>query len=467
MCEGPATEVVVREGNGLRERERWNRQGGETELVSVEKKMECCVIGTGYVGLVTGACLADLGRSVTCVDRDAKKIEFLSQGKVPIYEAGLEAVVQRTIAGGTLKFTGDVGRAVSSSEYVFITVDTPPDEEGKADLTNVDEVARDIAAAINGYKIIINKSTMPVGSTRRVQRIIEEAMSEYHEFDVVSNPEFLREGTAVSDFMKPARIVVGGDSQKAIMRMTELYRGVDAPLLVTDPVSAEMIKYASNAFLATKVSYINAIANICEAVGADVREVSLGMGYDERIGFEFLKAGPGFGGSCFPKDCRALLAISSESGYDFNLLEGVLDVNQEQQELVVSKVERAVGGLEGKNVAVLGLAFKANTDDIRESPAVNVTRMLLEKGARVTAYDPQAMESARRELEGATFAQDPYQAVEGADVMVLLTEWDEFKWLDYGRVKELMSAPLIVDTRNCLDPAVLRKLGFVYEGVGR
>jgi len=429
--------------------------------------MECCVIGTGYVGLVTGACLADLGHSVTCADRDKEKIESLSRGRVLIFEAGLEAIVERNVASRNLGFTSDIRRAIASCEFIFITVDTPPDAEGKADLANVDSVAREIAAAINGYKVIINKSTVPVGSTRRVQRIIEEAMEEYHEFDVVSNPEFLREGTAVSDFLKPARIVIGSDSQKAIMRITGLYRRIDAPLLVTDPVSAEMIKYASNAFLATKVSYINAIANICEAVGADVREVSLGMGYDERIGFEFLKAGPGFGGSCFPKDCRALLAISGDSGYDFNLLEGVLEVNQEQQERVVAKVERALGGLDGKNIGVLGLAFKANTDDIRESPAVNVTRMLLEKGARVTAYDPQAMDNARQALPGAGFAEDPYQAVQGADAMVLLTEWDEFKWLDYGRARELMESPLIVDTRNCLDPAVLRKLGFHYEGVGR
>ncbi len=450
-------------GDGAVPSERRRRN----EPVSSRKQMECCVIGTGYVGLVTGACLADLGHLITCVDRDSEKIDALRQGDVPIFEAGLEAIVERQVASGNLRFTSDIRGAIASSEFIFVTVNTPPDSEGKADLTNVDSVAREIAAVINGYKVIINKSTVPVGSTRRVERTIEESMDEYCEFDVVSNPEFLREGTAVSDFQKPARIVIGSDSQKAIMRMIELYRGIDAPLLVTDPVSAEMIKYASNAFLATKVSYINAIANICEAVGGDVREVSLGMGYDERIGFEFLKAGPGFGGSCFPKDCRALLAISVDSGYDFNLLKGVLDVNREQQERVVMKIERVLGGLEGKKVAILGLAFKANTDDIRESPAVNVIRMLLEKGAVVKAYDPQAMDNTRRTLSGVEFADDPYQAVRGADVMVLLTEWDEFKWLDYSRVGELMKSRSIVDTRNCLDPVVLRKLGFAYEGIGR
>lgn len=430
-------------------------------------EMDCCVIGTGYVGLVTGACLADLGHTVIGADRDIRKIELLSGGKVPIFEAELESMVGRNLESGSLSFTSDIHRAVGVSEFVFITVGTPSDINGKADLTQVDEVARDIAAALEGYKVIINKSTVPVGSTRRVERIIEESMVEYHEFDVVSNPEFLREGTAVLDFMKPSRIVIGSDSQKAIMRMSELYRGLNAPLLITDPVSAEMIKYASNALLATKVSFINAVANLCEAVGADVREVSLGMGYDERIGFEFLKAGPGFGGSCFPKDCRALLAIARDHGYHFELLEGVMKVNQEQHERMVEKVENVAGGLEGRKVGVLGLAFKANTDDIRESPAMHITRRLVEKGAVVTAFDPQAVENAREELPGAAFAGDAYEAADGAEILVLLTEWDEFKWLDYERIKERMMSPSIVDTRNCLDPAVLRKLGFTYEGVGR
>ncbi|PKQ28066.1 MAG: UDP-glucose 6-dehydrogenase [Candidatus Anoxymicrobium japonicum] len=429
--------------------------------------MDCCIIGTGYVGLVTGSCLADMGHSVICADNDETKIEALSGGNVPIYETGLEAIVRGNLESGNLKFTTRVHDAVASSEFIFITVGTPSDADGSADLAYVDEVAREIARAIDSYKVVINKSTVPVGSTKRVQRIIEESMPERHEFDVVSNPEFLREGSAVSDFLTPARIIIGSDSQKAAMRMTALYRGIDAPLLVTDPASAEMIKYASNAFLATKVSYINAIASLCEAVGADVREVSLGMGYDGRIGFEFLKAGPGFGGSCFPKDCRALLQISRESGYNFNLLEGVLDVNREQQERIAARIERSAGGLKGKNVGALGLAFKANTDDVRESPAVIIVEMLIEKGARVTIYDPEAMDNARKELENARFARDPYEVADSADMLVLLTEWDEFKWLDYGRVLKLMRRPYIMDTRNCLDPVALRKLGFTYEGVGR
>ncbi len=425
------------------------------------------MIGTGYVGLVTGACLADLGHTVLCVDRDSEKIEALSAGRVPIYEEGLEALVRKNLESGDLRFTTDVQETVSKSKFVFITVDTPPDEVGRADMTHVEQVARSIAGSINDYKVIINKSTVPIGSTKMVQRIIEESMEEHCEYDVVSNPEFLREGNAVSDFLNPSRIVIGSDSQKAVILLTELYRGLDAPLLVTDPVSAEMIKYASNAFLATKVTYINAIANLCEAVGADVREVAIGMGYDERIGFEFLKPGPGFGGSCFPKDCRALLAISRDHGYDFDLLDGVLEVNREQHERMVTKVDRMAGGLKGKKVGVLGLAFKANTDDVRESPAVKVTRMLLERGAQVTAFDPRAMDNARRELSGAGFAESAYEVARGADILVLLTEWDEFKWLDYERVLELMARPLIVDARNCLDPGVLRKLGFTYEGIGR
>jgi UDPglucose 6-dehydrogenase len=429
--------------------------------------MECCIIGTGYVGLVTGACLAEIGHDVMCVDQDTAKVASLSAGQVPIYEADLETLVQRNLKSGNLSFTTGIHSAVSASEFIFITVDTPSDAEGNADLTNVDEVARQIAAALDGYKVIVNKSTVPVGTTKRVQRIIDEAKTEYHEFDVVSNPEFLREGSAVGDFLRPARIIIGSDSQKAAMRMTALYKAVDAPLLITDPASAEMIKYASNAFLATKVSYINAIANLCEAVGADVREVSLGMGYDDRIGFEFLKAGPGFGGSCFPKDCRALLKISQENGYHFELLEGVLKVNREQQERMVEKIERVAGGLEGRKICLLGLAFKANTDDVRESPAIVIAAELMEKGARVTAYDPQAMDNSREALASAEFAGDAYDAAQGADVLVLLTEWDEFKWLDYARVKEIMARPSIIDTRNCLDPAVLRKLGFTYEGVGR
>lgn len=429
--------------------------------------MKITVIGAGYVGLVTGACLAHLGNEVFCVDKDLSKIHQLAEGKVPIYEMGLEEMVRQNLEAGRLGFTTEVSWAIGESEVIFITVGTPSTEEGEADLSAVREVAEEIAASINGYKVIVNKSTVPVGSTRMVERIIGERIDGLYDFDVVSNPEFLREGSAVQDFLHPDRIVIGADNQRAIGVMTELYRPIRAPLVVTDPASAEMIKYASNAFLATKVSFINAISNICEAVGADVREVALGMGYDRRIGFEFLRSGPGFGGSCFPKDCRALIDIARKAGYHFYLLEGVMEVNRQQMALMVGKARRLLGTLRGKKVAIWGLAFKANTDDVRESPAIHIARLLKDEGSELKAYDPVAIANARKELSGISFVEDPYQAVEGAELLMLLTDWDEFKWLDFRLVKELMAQPRIIDARNILDPMNLRRLGFDYEGVGR
>lgn len=427
--------------------------------------MKIAVIGTGYVGLVTGACFADLGHSVIGVDKEAGKIDRLNRGEVTIYEVGLPELLARNL-GRNLNFTTDTSEAVGGSEVIFITVGTPQGEEGKADMTYVVEASSEIADAINGYKIIANKSTMPVGSTRLVERVVKER-AEGEEFDVISNPEFLREGTAVRDFMNPDRIVIGTESQKAAGIMSELYRPLKAPLFITDPASAEMIKYASNAFLATKVSFINAIANICEAVDADVKEVALGMGYDHRIGFEFLRSGPGFGGSCFPKDCQALIEIARGSGYYFYLLEGVMQVNQEQMELMVKKVEKRLEGMQGKNIAAWGLAFKPNTDDVRDSPAVEIIRMLMEGGAQVRAYDPQAMDNARSLLPGLECARSALEAVEDADLLLILTDWDEFKMEDFRKVKELMRGEDLLDTRNCLEPLSMRRLGLNYEGIGR
>ncbi|MDI6831865.1 MAG: UDP-glucose/GDP-mannose dehydrogenase family protein [Actinomycetota bacterium] len=427
--------------------------------------MKIAVIGTGYVGLVTGACFADLGHSVIGVDKDGEKIARLNRGEVTIYEVGLPELLSRHL-GRNLSFTTDTAEAVGTSEIVFITVGTPQGEDGAADMSYVIEAARDIAEAINGYKVIVNKSTMPVGSTRLVERVIKERAGG-EEFDVISNPEFLREGTAVRDFMHPDRVVVGTESQRAAGIMAELYRPLNAPLFITDPASAEMIKYASNAFLATKVSFINAIANICEAVDADVKEVAMGMGYDRRIGFEFLRSGPGFGGSCFPKDCQALIDIARRSGYSFHLLEGVMQVNREQMELMARKVERRLGGLEGRRIAAWGLAFKANTDDVRDSPALEIIRKLMEGGAEVIAYDPQAMDNARQALPELRCAGSALEAVEGADLLLILTDWDEFKLQDFRRVGEVMKGREIVDTRNCLEPLSVRRLGFIYEGVGR
>ena len=427
--------------------------------------MKITIVGTGYVGLVTGACFADLGHEVTCVDVVAEKVEKLRGGQIPIHEPGLEEVVQRGLDAGRLRFTTELGEGVRSSQFVFICVPTPPAEDGSADLSHVQQAALDIAQHVGDYKIIVNKSTVPIGSSHLVERIVGERLPAQIEFDVASNPEFLREGSAVFDFMHPDRVVIGTRSERAAGLLTELFRPLGAPLIVTDPATAEMIKYASNAFLATKISYINAIANICDQVGADVKDVALGMGYDARIGFEFLKPGPGFGGSCLPKDCRALINVAADQGYDFGLLRGVLEVNDEQHRVITAKLERLVGGLAGRTIGVWGLAFKPNTDDVRDSPALAVIRDLLARGARVRAYDPVV--DVGRTFEGVERAPGAVEAVEAVDALLLLTEWNEFRWLDFVRVREVMTTPVVVDARNFLDPHMLRQLGFTYEGVGR
>ena len=427
--------------------------------------MRICLVGTGYVGLVTGACFADLGHDVICVDVVAEKVEKLRGGQIPIHEPGLDEVVQRGLEAGRLRFTTDLGEGVRNSQFVFICVPTPPAEDGSADLSHVEQAAIDIAKHIGDYKVIVNKSTVPIGSSRIVERMVRERLPAQIDFDVASNPEFLREGSAVFDFMHPDRVVIGTGSERAAGLLTELYRPLGAPLIVTDPATAEMIKYASNAFLATKISFINAISNICDSVGADVKDVALGMGYDARIGFEFLRPGPGFGGSCLPKDCRALISLAEKNGYDFGLLRGVLQVNDAQRIVITSKVARLLGGLDGKVIGVWGLAFKPNTDDIRYSPSLAVIHDLLAAGARIRAYDPAVAEE--QSFDGVERATDALDAVEGADALVLLTEWNEFRWLDFGRVRQAMRTPTVVDARNFLDPHLLRQLGFTYEGIGR
>ena len=422
------------------------------------------VIGTGYVGLTTGAYLAHLGHSVVCADVVAEKVERLNRGDVPIFEAGLDELVREGLDSGRLSFVLGAEPAVDEAEFVFLCVQTPQGDDGSADLTYVRQAASDIGQHLKPESVVINKSTVPVGSTR----VVEQALGRDDVF-VVSNPEFLREGSAVYDCLNPDRIVIGSDDQAAAMRVRELFESLRAPVVITDPASAETIKYASNAFLATKVSFVNALANVCEAVGADVREVVLGMGYDKRIGFEFLKPGPGWGGSCFPKDTRAMVHIAEDGGYDFGMLKGVIAVNDEQYERMATKVERAAGGsLEGKLVAAWGLSFKARTDDLRDSPAIEVIRRLESRGAKVRAYDPAIPETANRPaLQGIDVATDPYSACEGADVLVVLTEWDEFRWLEFATVAGLMRSPVIVDTRNLLEPAAVRRRGFDYVGLGR
>jgi UDPglucose 6-dehydrogenase len=420
------------------------------------------IIGTGYVGLTTGAYLASLGHTVVCADVVPEKVAQLSKGKVPILEAGLDELVREGLDSGRLSFVLGGETAVKGAEFVFLCVPTPQGDDGSADLSYVRQAAEDVAPHLEAEAVVINKSTVPVGSTR----IVEQALQRDDVF-VVSNPEFLREGSAVHDCLHPDRIVIGSDDQAAAMRVAGLFENLKAPLVITDPASAETIKYASNAFLATKVSFVNALANVCEAVGADVREVVLGMGYDKRIGFEFLKPGPGWGGSCFPKDTKAMVRIAEDHGYDFGLLRGVIDVNDEQYERMVAKVVRACGGdVTSKVVAAWGLTFKARTDDLRDSPALEVIRRLQERGATVRAYDPGADRDAPR-LAGIEVGDDPYGICEGADVLAVLTEWDEFRWLDFAKVAGLMKAAVIVDTRNLLEPAAIRRRGFTYEGVGR
>ncbi len=420
------------------------------------------VIGTGYVGLTTGAYLAHLGHQVTCADIFEEKVARLRKGDVPILEAGLEELVTEGLAAGRLDFVVGAAGAVEDAEFVFLCVQTPQGEDGSADLTYIREAAAEIGERLRPEAIVINKSTVPVGSTR----VVEQTLGRDDVF-VVSNPEFLREGSAVYDCLHPDRIVIGSDDQAAAMRVAALFESLKAPLVITDPASAETIKYASNAFLATKVSYVNALANVCEAVGADVREVVLGMGYDKRIGFEFLKPGPGWGGSCFPKDTRAMVRIAEDAGYDFGLLRGVITVNDEQYERMTAKVERMLDvPVDGASIAVWGLTFKARTDDLRDSPSVEVVRRLQAKGASIKAYDP-AISGPRPSLEGIEVLDDPYAVCEGADVLVVLTEWDEFRWLDFAKVAGLMRAARLVDTRNLLEPAAVRRRGFTYDGLGR
>jgi UDPglucose 6-dehydrogenase len=419
---------------------------------------DIAVIGTGYVGLTTGACFAHIGHRVVCADVDAEKVERLVAGELPIFEPGLEQIVRDAVRNGRLSFVVGAAEAAASCEFAYLCVPTPQGDDGSADLSYIEIAASQISPVLPANAIVVNKSTVPVGSTKVVERVLQRP-----DVKVVSNPEFLREGSAVNDFLKPDRIVIGSDDQAAAIRVASLYLGVSAPLIVTDPASAETIKYAANAFLATKISFVNAVAAVCENVGADVNDVVLGIGYDKRIGQEFLRPGPGWGGSCFPKDTRAMVKIAADSGYDFDLLKGVITVNDEQRARMVDKVAHAVGRIDGARVAVWGLTFKANTDDLRESPALAILDVLVQGGAVVRAYDPQV----RHDLKGIEVVDDPYAACDGADVLLVLTEWDQFRWLDLDIVRQRLASPRIVDTRNLLDRAVAQRTGFEYQGVGR
>jgi len=430
--------------------------------------MNLCVIGTGYVGLVTGAVFADLGNTVICVDKDAAKIDKLKRGIMPIYEPGLEEMVARNSEDGRLFFSTDIADGVRRGEVVFIAVGTPAGSDGYADLGAVKDVAKTIAANLDRYKVVVNKSTVPVGTGDLVREIIEaNKVRPDVEFDVVSNPEFLREGNAINDTLYPDRIVIGAPAKNVAMRIIELYAPLERPMIVTDVHSAEMIKYASNAFLATKISFINAIANICEMVNADVVQVSKAMGLDQRIGGQFLNAGLGYGGSCFGKDTSCLVSTADRLGYDFALLKDVIAINDVQPRRFVARMRDALGSLSGKTIAVLGLAFKPNTDDLRDAKSLEIIADLLADGAAVKAYDPIAMDNTRAVFPQIEYSENAYDAAYGADAVVVVTEWNEFKYLDLARVKESMKQPIIFDGRNVYDPERMRRLGFSYYCVGR
>lgn len=429
--------------------------------------MNISIIGTGYVGLVTGACLAEIGNRVFCVDNDSKKIKSLSRGIVPIYEPGLKDLISRNVKKKRLFFSVNLKDAVKRSEIIFISVGTPPKEDGEADLTGIESVARNIALNMSDYRLIVEKSTVPVETGEWVKHTLSTYVKRKVKFDVASNPEFLREGSAISDFMHPDRIVIGVESGRARDMLVNLYKPLNAPIVITDIKSAELIKHASNSYLATKISFINAISQICERVGADVTEVAGGMGLDKRIGRSFLSAGLGFGGSCFPKDVDAFIHISQNLGLDFELLKAVRKINRQQRELFLNRIKDNLWIIKNKNIGVLGLSFKPNTDDIRESPSIEIIRSLLSEGAHVKAYDPKAMEKARQVLKGVKFCKDPYEACRGSDCLLVVTEWDEFKELNFSKVRKLLKRPLIIDGRNIYEPASLKKKGFTYVGVGR
>jgi len=465
--------------------------------------MKIAIIGTGYVGLVTGTCLADFGLSVTCVDQDEQKINLLNSGGVPIYEPNLEALIKKNVSANRLTFTTDLEKAVKQSKIIFIAVGTPSNNDGSANLKQIEKVAQQIATSMNEYKVIINKSTVPIGTATKIKEIInknvianpssviarseatrqsqpyshcegakrpKQSLSTPYPFDIVSNPEFLREGSAVYDFTHPDKIVIGTNSPKALKIMQEIYRPlylIDTPFVITNPETAELIKYACNAFLATKITFINEIANLCDKVGADVHQIAKAMGLDGRISPKFLHPGPGYGGSCFPKDTEALYHFSSTRGYEFKLLKGVISANKRQRELMVEKIKHHLGSLKGKTIAILGLAFKQNTDDIRKSPAIDIINLLLKEGAHIKCFDPLAMDNTKKILPNLTYCQDEYKTARDSDALIIATEWNQFRNLDLLKIKKLLKSPILLDLRNLYDPAALKALGFIYEGVGR
>ncbi|BCA55020.1 UDP-glucose 6-dehydrogenase [Nitrospira sp. KM1] len=432
--------------------------------------MQISVIGTGYVGLVTGACFAEFGVNVLCMDSDAKRIARLEKGDVPFYEPGITELVAKGISQSRLSFTTDLTRAVDHGQVIFIAVGTPPKKDGSADLSFVEEVGRGIARTMTSYKVVVTKSTVPVGTGELLRKVISSSQTKKILYDVASNPEFLREGSAIEDFMRPNRVVIGADSEQAAAVMKDLYRPlylIETPFVVTDVPTAEMIKYASNAFLATKISFINEIATLCERVGADVQMVAKGMGLDHRIGSKFLHAGPGFGGSCFPKDLAALVQMGERAGYPMQIAGAAAVVNQQQRDRMVVKIQEALGGLNGAAIGMLGLSFKPNTNDLREAPALAIAQELMKQGATVRAYDPAAMEEATQLLGGIIPCKDPYEVATGVDALIIMTEWNEFRNLDFETLKTLMRKLNLIDLRNVYESSRVTGFGFRHISVGR
>ena len=460
--------------------------------------MKIAIIGTGYVGLVTGTCLSDFGLQVTCVDQDETKISLLNSGGVPIYEPNLEDLIQKNVSADRLIFTADLEKAVKESKVIFIIVGTPSNDDGSANIAKIEKVAQQIACYLNDYKVIVNKSTVPIGTAAKIKKIINEYQfkfviaakagihpsviarseatkqsqppSKSFDFDIISNPEFLREGSAVYDFTHPNKIVIGCENDKAKQIMQEIYRPlylIDTPFIFTTPETAELIKYACNAFLATKITFINEIANLCDKVGADVHQIAKAMGLDGRISPKFLHPGPGFGGSCFPKDTEALCSIATSYGYEFKTLQAVISANKRQRELMVEKIKHLLGDLKGKTIAILGLAFKQNTDDIRQSPSIDIIKLLLKEEAKIKCFDPLAMDNTRKVLPTLTYCQDEYETAEHCDALVIATEWNQFRNLDLLKIKKLLKSPILLDLRNLYEPEKVKALEFTYEGVGR
>ena len=426
------------------------------------------IIGTGYVGLVTGTCLAEIGHKVICVDNNREKIKKLQNNISPIYEPGLKKLIIKNKKAGKLFFTTEIKEGVKNSDIIFITVNTPTNEKGVTDLCHVEFVSKEIAKAMDKYKIIVSKSTMPVKTGQKIKKIVSKFCPRNIKFDVASNPEFLREGSAINDFLHPDRIVIGVENKKAEKIMSQLYKPIKAPVIITSIETAEVIKHACNAFLATKISFINAIANICERNGADTEEVALAMGLDKRIGRHFLRAGIGFGGSCLPKDILAFVNIAEQSGYDFKLLKTVREINQAQRENFFKKIKESLGNLNGKKLGILGLAFKLNTDDMREAPSIDIINMLIKEGSVIKAYDPAAIEKAKEIFKGRiVYCSNVYEAAEGSDALIILTEWDEFKNMNLRKIKKLLKLPKIIDGRNIFDPQKMAKLGINYSSIGR